>query len=349
MNLDAPGSPRLVPVIVESVHTAGFLAGIIAIDLVGLDEAQARARLLSALNAEKGRSASPPKFPMVAPPVSVPFPPLEHLLQIVVLDADDEAVAETTVRVFEGDILIAEAVTSRGSANPIQIAVSERLKDLRVEAVCGPHRTQMRISATDRHCTIRFPNLREKKAVGVLPVALERPVPWIIACPIAAEYDIVSRRLTIPTPLDADAPLIGTIGQLGPHRVVCVLTGKGEGETAAALQWALGRWKSRWVLLVGIAGGFPEQKVRRGDVVVATFVYNFDFGKIEDHQFIRRPELDFQCDRKLLAYASLAAVRRADTWADAIGEKRPDNEPNSASKLTFGPPPQNLWVSDQGF
>src|SRR5207244_3645443 len=148
-------------------------------------------------------------------------------------------------------------------------------------------------------------------------------------------YDIVSRRLTNTEPVSSDAPLIGTVGQLGPHRVVCVQTGKGEGETAAALQWALARWKSRWVLLVGIAGGFPDQKVRRGDVVVATFVYNFDFGKIEDKRFIRRPELDFQCDRKLLAYASLAAVRSADTWANAIGETRPDKEPNSASKLSF--------------
>jgi len=331
--LDPTGHDRrLIPVVVESVQTTGFLATVVCIELVDLDEIKARERLLSALRAEKAKPASAPIFPRVIPAVSAPFPPLEHFLNIVVVDADDEPVPETTVKVFKGDILIAESVTN---GNPLKIVVSERPQDLRVEAVSGAHKVEMPIRTTDSQCKIRFSNLRRKR-VPVQPVSEEQPVPLIIACPIIAEYEIMSRSLTKHQQVGADGPLIATIGQLGRHRVVCVQTGKGETETAAALQWALGKWKSRWVLLVGIAGGFPEQKVRRGDVVVATFVYNFDFGKIEDKRFIRRPELDFQSDRKLLAYANLVAVRRAVTWTDTIRETRPDKEPNTASKLSFG-------------
>ena len=75
-NLDAAGANRrLIPVIVEGVETTGFLANVVSINLVGLDETQARERLVSALKAEKAKPASPPMFPRVTPPASVPFPP----------------------------------------------------------------------------------------------------------------------------------------------------------------------------------------------------------------------------------------------------------------------------------
>ena len=77
---------------------------------------------------------------------------------------------------------------------------------------------------------------------------------------------------------------------------------------------------------MGIAGGFPKQKVHRGDVVVANVIHSFDYGKLIDSTFVRRPELDIVCDRGLLAYAEITASGKKHDWRDYIEEKRPDRK-----------------------
>lgn len=66
---------RLVPVRIHPVKLEGLLSQTVYIDLVGLDEQEARATLLRGLRNERSRPAEPPAFPGVAerrPPVSLP-------------------------------------------------------------------------------------------------------------------------------------------------------------------------------------------------------------------------------------------------------------------------------------
>jgi len=85
--------------------------------------------------------------------------------------------------------------------------------------------------------------------------------------------------------------------------------------------------------LVGIAGGFPKQKVHRGDVIVAHVIHSFDYGKMMAGTFIRRAELDIVCDRSLLAYAEVTAAAKDQFWRSYIQEERPDDNDRSSSKV----------------
>jgi nucleoside phosphorylase len=146
-----------------------------------------------------------------------------------------------------------------------------------------------------------------------------------IIAPTGSEFLGIERLLTGPAPVDG-MPLPATIGMIGQHRVLCCACGKGQEETASAATLVVERATPFWVLLVGIAGGFPAQGVSRGDVVVAHVIHSFDYGKLVNGAFKRRPENDVNSDRQLLAYAELAAQRPDRAWRRTIAEARPDGK-----------------------
>jgi nucleoside phosphorylase/Flp pilus assembly protein TadD len=157
----------------------------------------------------------------------------------------------------------------------------------------------------------------------------------LIATAIAEEWHAVCKRLKDPyKPTDQLLPV--KAGRIGGHHVLCVLTGKGQENTASSLQRALDKSDIPRVLFVGIAGGLPEKGIRRGDVVFAKHVYSFDFGKLTTGQFIRRPDLDFSCDRALLAHAEVVAAAPGAGWASLISETRPDKKPCKESRAISG-------------
>lgn len=156
-----------------------------------------------------------------------------------------------------------------------------------------------------------------------------------ILTPIAEEWHAVVSLLESPSPT-ADQTLPNKQGRIGSHSVVCVLSGKGEGNTASAVQFTSDLWKPRWLFVVGIAGGFPERKVFKGDLVIAQFVYDFDFGKVQNGAFVRRPEYDYACDRSLLGHAEILAANKAKPWLSFISAQRPDGASSSESKVQLG-------------
>jgi nucleoside phosphorylase len=124
-----------------------------------------------------------------------------------------------------------------------------------------------------------------------------------------------------------DLPLVR--GRIGRHSVICCCSGKGQEETATAVTLLVENAKPHTVVLVGVAGGFPQQGVRRGDVIVARTVHSFDFGKIANGKFLRRPELDFNFDLGLLRHASLVASDPEKLWQSYLRVGRPgENGPN---------------------
>lgn len=157
----------------------------------------------------------------------------------------------------------------------------------------------------------------------------------LIATAIAEEWHAVCRRLKAPyRPTDQLLP--AKAGRIGAHQVLCILAGKGQENTASSLQRALDKSHTPRVLFVGIAGGLSEKGIRRGDVVFAKHVFSFDFGKLTTGQFIRRPDLDFSCDRALLAHAEVVAAEPAVGWASLITEPRPDMKSYKESRAISG-------------
>lgn len=157
----------------------------------------------------------------------------------------------------------------------------------------------------------------------------------LIATAIAEEWHAVCRRLKAPyKPTDQLLP--AKAGRIGAHHVLCVLAGKGQENTASSLQRALDKSHVPRVLFVGIAGGLSEKGIRRGDVVFAKHVYSFDFGKLTEGQFIRRPDLDFSCDRALLAHAEVIAAEPGAGWTSRLTEPRPDKAPHKESRAISG-------------
>jgi nucleoside phosphorylase len=84
---------------------------------------------------------------------------------------------------------------------------------------------------------------------------------------------------------------------------------------------------------VGIAGGFPDQGVSRGDVIVAHTIHSFDYGKLVDGTFIRRPQQDINCDRQLLAYAGVAASEGLAECYQSVSETHPEQKSSSDFKI----------------
>lgn len=78
------------------------------------------------------------------------------------------------------------------------------------------------------------------------------------------------------------------------------------------------------MLLVGIAGGFPDNHVKRGDVVVAKFVYSMEFGKLVKGRFVRRPDYDYSADRTLLEHALILVDGDVHDWKTRVDAERPD-------------------------
>ncbi|MBT4492615.1 MAG: hypothetical protein HOC70_05170 [Gammaproteobacteria bacterium] len=143
----------------------------------------------------------------------------------------------------------------------------------------------------------------------------------LILTPTALEYEVVRSRLT--NPKKSINPLPTSAGVWAGCNVLCCCSGKGQEETASALSVYLENHQPKIVLLCGIAGGFPDEGVHRGDVVVAHTIHSFDYGKLEEG-FKRRPENDYNFDRQLLSIAEVVHTREG--WKSRIKEQAPQGK-----------------------
>ncbi len=96
---------------------------------------------------------------------------------------------------------------------------------------------------------------------------------------------------------------IPAMGQQGQYRIVVALAGKpGQSSGSMAVIQTARRWQPRHILLVGIAGGLPLENLAKGDVVISTVIWDYEYGKAES-VFLPRHDFTYQVDGSLVRNA----------------------------------------------
>src|SRR5207253_1618803 len=89
-------------------------------------------------------------------------------------------------------------------------------------------------------------------------------------------------------------------------------------QAATAAADAIRRWRSRYVLLVGIAGGIAEAGANRGDVLISDQVVDYELQKLTagGEQIRWEP---YRADPRLLE----ASRHQGNAWLRLIKKRRP--------------------------
>lgn len=127
---------------------------------------------------------------------------------------------------------------------------------------------------------------------------------------------------------------VGTIsgeGRSASYRVVLALAGKPTNVSSAlATLETVQRWKPRYTLLVGIAGGLPREGLVKGDVVISSVIWAYEYGK-HTAGFHPRHDFTYPVDGALLRTASTVSNR----WRENIRVQPP--EAGQSPKVLTGP------------
>ena len=92
----------------------------------------------------------------------------------------------------------------------------------------------------------------------------------------------------------------------------------------------IAEFNPRYILVIGIAGGFPKEKLKKGDVVIATHIWNYEYGKIE-HGFKPRIHFTHQTDQALLNSAT--TIIKDKNWTNNC-ESSPPNRNHMPKAIT---------------
>lgn len=109
------------------------------------------------------------------------------------------------------------------------------------------------------------------------------------------------------------------------YRVVLAMVRK-QGNTSAssATVATYNTFKPRYVVFVGIAGGFPKDGISRGSVVVSSLIWGYEYGKISNGKYLPRMDLTYQVDENLVSSA-LALNTSNREWQRRIRVTPPES------------------------
>jgi nucleoside phosphorylase len=94
---------------------------------------------------------------------------------------------------------------------------------------------------------------------------------------------------------------------------VLLETGAGNADAAIEVERAIEKYKSRYLLFIGVAGGIKDVKI--GDVVAATRIYNYESGKV-DQQFLPRPKMG---ESSYFLVQLAKSIARSEQWKHQLG------------------------------
>lgn len=156
-------------------------------------------------------------------------------------------------------------------------------------------------------------------------------VDFVLVTALPEERDTLLERLPqyqqlsptsgdIRTYFKADLPVTFPDNSTGTYRIIVMcLLGMGRVQATMATADAIHRWRPRYVLMVGIAGGIAARKVRVGDILVADQIVDYELQKVTPAGPEIRWDVQRTDPRLLDAYNNY----RGDSWQELIRIKRP--------------------------
>jgi nucleoside phosphorylase len=158
-----------------------------------------------------------------------------------------------------------------------------------------------------------------------------RPVDIAFLTILKEEYEAVRRYLENSRPApprpDGATSYPSSLGEIKsptyPSSYRTVLTFAGEAglpNAVSATRDTIERWKPRYVVLIGIAGGVAKE-LAKGDVVVTKVIWNYEYGKVEDG-FKPRHDYTYSTDSSLANAAEIFAVEEPG-WSSHMTAKPP--------------------------
>jgi hypothetical protein len=161
--------------------------------------------------------------------------------------------------------------------------------------------------------------------------AMAAPVDFVVITALEEERDAVlallpNHRKAPPSGEDvrvyfhAELPVKLTDGSECLYRIVVVTPlNMGRVEAANVTSDAIRRWRPRFVLLVGIAGGIADMEVDLGDVLISDQVVDFELQKVTQEG----QEVRYSVHRADPSLVNAAKNYLSDDWLELISVKRP--------------------------
>jgi nucleoside phosphorylase len=94
----------------------------------------------------------------------------------------------------------------------------------------------------------------------------------------------------------------------------------GRVQAATATAYAIRRWRPRYILLVGIAGGIAARNVRVGDILISDQIVDYELQKLTS----QGPEIRWEVQRADSRLLDACNNYRDERWQELIQIKRPD-------------------------
>ncbi|MFY9624146.1 MAG: 5'-methylthioadenosine/S-adenosylhomocysteine nucleosidase, partial [Rhodoplanes sp.] len=154
---------------------------------------------------------------------------------------------------------------------------------------------------------------------------------FVIITPLEEEREAMLAHLGKPNRLPpanddirvyypATIPITFTDGTVSEYEVVLTdLLEMGRVEAANAVGDAIRRWRPRYVILVGIAGGLSKAGVQVGDVLISEQIADYELQKLTEEKTLTR----WSVHRASPALLAAAKQLRPEDWQRFIREPRP--------------------------
>jgi nucleoside phosphorylase len=177
-------------------------------------------------------------------------------------------------------------------------------------------------------------------------------IDFVIITALTEERDAILNKLTSYTKLppteddirvyfSADLPATFSDGSTCTYSVILLcLLGMGRVEAANATKDAIHRWKPRYIILVGIAGGFVGNDATLGDILISEQIVDYELQKLRvdkvDGTDNYRPKDSIRYSIHRAEPRLLGAAQNiiGNDWTNGIDEKRPKK---GNIKTLFGP------------
>jgi nucleoside phosphorylase len=183
------------------------------------------------------------------------------------------------------------------------------------------------------------------EAAAKIAVSEDAPIDIGIVTILQEEYQAVLQafdRSIRPRPRQGQPDLYGWMlgevdspGYKRPFRVALAYCGRPRNVSGAlATQHTIARWNPRYILLTGIAGGLPLNDLAKGDVLISSAIWAYEYGKVKAGEFAPRADFTYPVDGGLLRGAGALAVRDP-SWKQQIMTRFP--QLSAAPKVVIGP------------